>query len=108
MTDDAGDGRHGRPAATGFVWCTPAAATEERGFEWGGAVADDRTESKPTASAPRTGETDDDETDELTLDRTLVTTARGTGIDDEAVSLLAAFRQHRRRREARRRESGRE
>jgi hypothetical protein len=103
-------GRTGRsePDATGFVWCeTDESASEsgaspaDGGFEWGGAVTEalETGESQSTEDAEPTEY--DSDNDGLSLDPTLVTTARGAGIDDEAVSLLAAFRGHARKRKAR-------
>ena len=95
-----GDEHHSSSEATGFVWCEPVGSEpSESGFEWGGAV----DESGETAGEEPRREADSEDPDGaegddgLSLDPTLVTTTRGAGIDDEAVSLLAAFRDHRRR-----------
>ena len=114
-------GRGGRsePDATGFVWCeaveSGAGSPSDGGFEWGGAVDEPGVDEQPaerTESTNDDGDGDGDDTDGdgdgLSLDPTLVTTARGAGIDDEAVSLLAAFRGHAEKRAARLRRRGRE
>jgi hypothetical protein len=95
----------GQAADTGFVWCTTTTpATEEAaaepGFEWGVAVdapeeSDDRDEDGESDTSG--GADGTDTSDRLVLDPALVTTSRGRGIDDEAVTRLAAFRHNSRR-----------
>ena len=106
-TSDTG----GATTETRFVWCAAPTTEEtptEPGFEWGGAVDD------PTAQGDKEGNASTEETADTeasgsrTLDPALVTRARGRGIDEEAVTRLAAFRHNRSSRQRDRDESATE